>query len=98
MRVVTARGVTLEQQMASQAEAMFDVLSDPAFYEYENVPPTSAEALRARFTRRESRVSPDGSQQWLNWVVRLRTGELAGYVQATVHANGRAAVANVLGR
>ena len=28
--------------------------------------------------------SADGQQQWLNWVVRVPDGELAGYVQATV--------------
>lgn len=34
--------------------------------------------------RLESRGPADGSQRWLNWVVRLPGGELAGYVQATV--------------
>jgi len=31
----------------------------------------------------------NGTEKWLNWVVRLNSGELAGYVQATVVANGR---------
>jgi [ribosomal protein S5]-alanine N-acetyltransferase len=69
------------------------VLSDPAIYEYENEPPPSVEWLRARFARLESRQSADGREQWLNWVIRLPTSELIGYVQATVHANGRAAIA-----
>ncbi|HUR90855.1 MAG TPA: GNAT family N-acetyltransferase [Ramlibacter sp.] len=97
MRVLTARGVTLEPQFAAHAPAMFDLLGDPAIYEFENHPPTSVAALRKRFKRLESRRSPDGSQQWLNWVVRLHSGELAGYVQATVHADKRAAIAYVLG-
>ena len=46
--------------------------------------PTSAPWLAERFQRLESRESPDGSEQWLNWVVRLPGGALAGYVQATV--------------
>ena len=96
MRVVTVRGLTLEPQFASHAAAMFDVLSDPVIYEYENEPPASVVALRRRFTRLESRRSPDGAQQWLNWVIRLHTGDLAGYVQATVHPDGRAALAYVL--
>jgi RimJ/RimL family protein N-acetyltransferase len=75
---------------------MFRVLSDPAIYRYENEPPPSLEWLRARFARLESRTSPDGTQQWLNWVVRLDSGELAGYVQATVHADRCAAIAYVL--
>jgi RimJ/RimL family protein N-acetyltransferase len=92
-----SRALTLEPQIAAHAEEMFRVLSDPAIYEYENEPPPSLEWLRERYARLESRSSPDGAQRWLNWVVRLETGELAGYVQATVHADGRAAIAYVLG-
>ena len=61
--------------------------------EYENQPPRSLEWLRDRFFKLESRCSPDGRQQWLNWVVRLSTSELAGYVQATVHDDGHAGIA-----
>jgi hypothetical protein len=43
--------------------------------------------------RLESRRSADGQEQWLNCVIRLPTSELIGYVQATVDANGRAAIA-----
>lgn len=92
MRVLAADGLTLEPQLASHAEAMFVVLSDPAIYEYENAPPPSLEWLLARFIRLETRVSNDGSEQWLNWVIRLPDGELIGYVQATVHANGSAGI------
>src|SRR3954468_6737400 len=98
MRPIAIRGMTLEPQFASHARAMFEVLSDAAIYEFENEPPVSVAALRARFKRLESRRSPDGSQQWLNWVIRLHSGDVAGYVQATVHADGRAALAYVLAR
>jgi [ribosomal protein S5]-alanine N-acetyltransferase len=83
---------TLEPQVEAHAAAMFLVLSDPAIYEYEGVPPPSVEKLADGFRRRESRVSPDGREQWLNWVVRLPSGELAGYVQATVYGNDSACV------
>lgn len=72
---------------------MFGVLTDPAIYEFENQPPPSEEWLARRYKLLESRVSPDGTEQWLNWVVRLPTGELAGYVQATVFASGASCVA-----
>src|SRR5215831_1824035 len=75
---------------------MFAVLSDPAIYEYENEPPSSVDWLRERFARLESRRSADGTQRWLNWVVRLRPVGLIGYVQATVFPSGRAAIAYVL--
>ena len=76
---------------------MFAVLSDPAIYEYENEPPASLEALRRRYAALESRRSPDGREQWLNWVIRLPTGEPIGYVQATVYPDRRAAIAYELG-
>src|SRR5512135_3215864 len=93
MRAIVGDGLTLEPQTAAHAEQMFVVLSDPAIYEYENEAPPSLDWLRERFARLETRRSADGSEQWLNWVIRLPTSELAGYVQATVRANGRAAIA-----
>ncbi len=93
MRVITTDKLTLEPQTAAHAEEMFVVLSDPAIYEYENEPPQSLEWLRARFTKLETRLSADGDEQWLNWVIRLPTSELIGYVQATVRREGRAAIA-----
>src|SRR5262249_37713055 len=93
MRVVETAGLTLEPQTALHAEAMFAVLSDPAIYEYENEPPRSLDWLRERFAKLESRRSADGRERWLNWVIRLPTSELIGYVQATVRADGCAAIA-----
>jgi len=93
MRIIETAILALEPQTAAHADEMFVVLSDPAIYEYENEPPPSLEWLRARFAKLESRESSDGRDQWLNWVIRLRTGGLIGYVQATVHPNGRATIA-----
>jgi len=89
--------VTLEPQTAAHAEEMFALLSDAKIYRYENQPPPSLDWLRERFARLESRRSPDGREKWLNWVIRLESGEAAGYVQATVHEDGRATIAYVLG-
>jgi [ribosomal protein S5]-alanine N-acetyltransferase len=83
---------TLEPQVEAHAAEMFVVLSDPAIYAYEGVPPPSVDKLAAGYRRRESRVSPDGHEQWLNWVVRLPTGELAGYVQASIYETGAATI------
>lgn len=96
MRVVQISGLRLEPQTTFHAEEMFHVLSDPAIYQYENSPPESLSWLRERFQRLESRQSADGSEAWLNWVVRLPNQALIGYVQATVYANGRAAIAYIL--
>ena len=93
MRVIETDGLTLEPQTAAHAERMFVVLSDPAIYEHENEPPPSLEWLRTRFTKLETRTSTDGHEQWLNWVIRLPGDELVGYVQATIHPDGRAVIA-----
>ena len=93
MRTIVGDGLTLEPQTVAHAERMFVVLSDPAIYAYENEPPPSLEWLCERFAKLESRQSADGSEQWLNWVIRIPTAELVGYVQATVRAKGDAAIA-----
>jgi len=96
MRVVETPDLTLEPQTAAHAEEMFAVLGDPAIYEYENEPPPSLEWLRTRFAKLESRLSADGREQWLNWVIRVPASGLIGYVQATVRPDGCAAIAYVL--
>ena len=76
--------------VAKHAVDLFPLLSDANLYSYtQEEPPGSIVALRERFHFLESRRSPDGSQAWLNWMVReLKTHEAIGYVQATVGAAG----------
>ena len=94
MRTLVAGGLRLEPQVAGHADEMFVVLGDPAIYEFENEPPRSLNEVRERFTELESRKSPNGQEQWLNWVVRVvQSAKLAGYVQATIYPDRRAAVA-----
>ena len=90
--------VTLEPRTTAHAEELFPVLSEPSLYEFiDDVPPVSVEALRKKLARSESRKSPDGSEHWLNWVVRDEAGNVAGYVQATVGANLETNVAYAIG-
>ena len=95
MRTLLTRRLALEPQLEAHADAMYALLQDPAIYRYENEPPHAVHWLRERFRRLESRTSADGSEQWLNWVVRLRDGELIGYVQATLCEASPAAIAYV---
>ncbi len=90
MRSITTPGFVLEPLVAAHAHEMFAVLSDPAIYEFENAPPPSAPWLLERYRRLEQRGPADGSEIWLNWVIRLPTGALAGYVQASVLPGGQA--------
>jgi len=93
MRTLTAAQCVLEPLVAAHAREMFAVLSDPAIYEFENEPPPSEAWLAERYTGLERRTSADGRQAWLNWVVRLPSGELAGHVQATVFSSTSALIA-----
>ena len=84
MRTLVATSFVLEPLVAAHAREMFEVLSDPAIYEFENSPPSSAEWLEERYRRLEQRGPASGSEKWLNWVIRLPNGQPAGYIQATV--------------
>ena len=81
----------------AHAREMFRVLSDAAIYEFENEAPPSQQWLAQRYERLESRRSADGTEKWLNWVIRLPGGNLAGYVQATILQSGLSYVAYELG-
>ena len=99
MRRLAGHGIVLEPQTARDAAELFPVLDDPALYVFtDDKGPASEEALTQRLARLESRRSPDGSQQWLNWVVRTSDGDVAGYVQATVRPDREAEIAYMLGQ
>jgi RimJ/RimL family protein N-acetyltransferase len=75
----------LEPLTTAHTAELHPVLADPALYAFTGGSPPSLPELRARHARQVAGVSPDGSQGWLNWVLRLRdTGAVAGFVQATL--------------
>lgn len=96
MRIIESTRLILEPQVAAHADEMFSILNDPALYEHENEAPSSIEWLGQRFAKLETRKSTDGSEQWLNWVIRLPKSGLIGYVQATVSPSLTAGIAYVL--
>jgi len=102
MRVLTAATaagpLTLEPLAQAHAAGMYALLSDPALYEFGQAPPASAGQLAERYARLEARHSPDGVELWLNWVLRLADGRLAGYVQATILPSDVCFVAYLVGR
>jgi RimJ/RimL family protein N-acetyltransferase len=90
--------VTLEPRSVTHAEELFPVLAEQALYEFlDEDAPESVDALREKLARSESRMSPDGSEHWLNWVVRDGSRNVAGIVQATVTANLETNVAYAIG-
>ena len=89
--IATAR-LRLSPLMAAHADAMFVPLQDDAIYRWISAPPPgSLEALRARWARSESRVSPDGSEAWLAWAVqRASDGAHVGKIDVCLDAAGTA--------
>ncbi len=75
----------LEPLTVDHAAAMVAVLAHPSLYEFTGGSPPTLEELTRRYSRQSVGHSPDGSEQWLNWVVLLREDSRpVGYVQATV--------------
>ncbi len=82
---ITSNRLRLVPMMAAHAAAMLPIFSERQLYRFTGEePPESAAALTTRYGKLESRQSPDGSQQWLNWLVSLAESSVAiGYVPAT---------------
>ncbi len=83
----------------NDADEMVHVLGSQELYRFTGgAPPTLAE-LRARYARQVAGHSPDGRQEWRNWIIRCQPdGRAAGYVQATIDDGGsRAEIAWVVG-
>jgi [ribosomal protein S5]-alanine N-acetyltransferase len=97
--IVTPR-LVLEPLVEAHADALFPILCDTRQLEYlDQHAPESLEALRRIYRKLESRRSPDGTEQWLNWAIVLRDegGAAIGFVQTTVLADGGAWVAYEVG-
>jgi RimJ/RimL family protein N-acetyltransferase len=93
--------LTLEPLSVGHAAEMVGVLADRELYTYTGGSPPDALELARRYAAQVEGPPEDGSEWWLNWVIRHRTSrEAVGYVQATVEEQegGRSAqVAWVVG-
>ena len=97
-RIRSAR-LSLLPLAVTDADEMVGVLSADALYAFTGGSPPTAGELRARYARQSAGRSPDGSEEWRNWIVRREPGgEAIGYVQATIGDGGtRAEIAWVIG-
>ena len=75
----------VEPLSVSHADEMVGVLADPSLYEFIGGEPPTGDDLERRYEAQCVGQSGDGSQWWLNWVIRTKTsGRLIGFVQATI--------------
>ncbi|MDQ2756896.1 MAG: GNAT family N-acetyltransferase [Actinomycetota bacterium] len=94
MPIVTER-LALEPLRVDHADEMAIALSDAHLYTYTGGEPPSAEQLATRYARQIRGRAPDGEQGWCNWVIRQRSGDAVGYVQATIEADSGLWVAEI---
>ncbi|MEU4544496.1 GNAT family N-acetyltransferase [Nonomuraea dietziae] len=91
--------ISLTPLTVADADEMVDVLSDERLYTFTGGSAPTLDGLRARYTRQVAGHSPDGVEEWHNWIVRRGgDGRAVGYVQATITEQGRRAeIAWVIG-
>ena len=96
---IASQRLVLEPLLEEHAPAMFLLLDDVELYRHlDFAPPPSLYHLREVYRRLEARHSPDGTEEWLNWVILPHGGAPMGFVQATVRPDGAAYIAYTLGR
>jgi RimJ/RimL family protein N-acetyltransferase len=90
-RIVSAR-LRLAPLTVADAAEMVGVLSGDALYAYTGGAPPGLDELRARYASQAAGRSPDGREEWRNWILRRQPGgQAVGYVQATITGEGRRA-------
>ncbi len=96
--IATAR-LSLVPLGVADADEMVGVLSGDALYAFTGGSPPGLTELRARYTRLAAGRSPDGREEWRNWIIRREPDRAAvGHVQATIVDEGaRAEIAWVVG-
>ncbi|MFL6288041.1 MAG: GNAT family N-acetyltransferase, partial [Actinomycetes bacterium] len=75
----------MEPLRVEDAAEVAAALADPELHLFIGGQPANADELRTRFELLVVGESPDGSQGWLNWVLRDKdSADVVGTVQATL--------------
>ncbi len=82
--MLNGQRVRLEPLRVEHADELMPVLDGSLLHTFVGGEPADLAQLRARYRRQVVGRSPDGSQRWLNWLVRGEDAEALGTVQATV--------------
>jgi RimJ/RimL family protein N-acetyltransferase len=95
------RGLATERLLLTplipiDADELVELLNDRRLYQFTGGYPPQLDELRSRFEGWAGRLSPDGRERWLNWVIRERpTKRAVGTLQATIRTGDIAPVAEV---
>jgi len=91
--------VEIRPLVVEDSRVMADVLSSTDLYTYIGGRPPTREELSTLYARQTTGRSPDGLQEWLNWIVIVNGEQAVGYVQASRPVGGSTAeIAWVIGR
>ncbi len=83
--ILQSQRLVLEPLQVDHAEALFDGFSDPALYGFiEPEPPTAFEELRERYLRILAGPRDNPIEKWVNFAVRLQSGEYIGMTETSV--------------
>ena len=94
-RLLTER-LALDPLRVEDAGELAPLLDDAGLHTYIGGAPATVAELRERYRRQVAGRSPDGTERWLNWVVRRRDPVAAvGTVQATIAVREGTPVASV---
>ena len=81
--------MSLRPLRVDDAHVMAAVLADPSLYAFTGGDPPTEEQLERRYAGQVTGFSPDGTEEWLNFIVLVGSQrEPAGFVQATIPADG----------
>lgn len=87
--------LVLEPLGPEHAKVLYDAVCDERIYRFiPQEPPSSVQALQKLYTDWSSRRSPDKSEAWLNWAMRLQESRTyVGTLQATVRKDRTSLIA-----
>jgi RimJ/RimL family protein N-acetyltransferase len=80
-----SRRLALAPLRVQDAAELWRLLSDPSLHRFIGGAPPTPQELQRRLERQVRARSPDGTELWLNWVARERSGgAVLGTMQATI--------------
>ncbi|MGW4638355.1 GNAT family N-acetyltransferase [Sphaerisporangium sp. NPDC004334] len=89
---LTSDRLRLDPLAPGDADEMVEVLAGDDLYTFIGGSAPTLPQLRAQYARQVAGGSPDGLQEWHNWIIRRQAdGRAVGYVQATIMDDGRRA-------
>jgi ribosomal-protein-alanine N-acetyltransferase len=91
--------LTLEPITEAHAKELCDFFSDLELHLFVPFEVPTYEQQRERCARWQKRISPDGTELWLNWAARDKmNGQVKAHIQAGVKNDGVASIGYVVGR